>query len=85
MKIRIYKPLTHNRVQLTPGPEGIEIDATAPEVEFLRERGVLDPPTDENRTTILAPKRRQSFAIPEAAYGNDLDQDTSAETKRTSI
>lgn len=35
MKVRIYKPHTHAGVRYEPGPEGLEIDIPAHDVEFL--------------------------------------------------
>lgn len=44
MKVRIYKPHTHDGVDYVPGPEGIEIDVESHDADFLKKHGVLDKP-----------------------------------------
>lgn len=43
-KVRIFKPHTHAGKRYTPGPEGVEIEVGAHDVEFLKRAGVLDNP-----------------------------------------
>lgn len=80
MKVRIYKPHTHAGVALTPGADGIDIEVTAPEADFLRAKGLLQPPP--GKPSVRA-QRAPINASPEVASGNDPDK-TPAETKRTS-
>lgn len=42
-EVTIYQPHTHAGKKLTPGPDGIRINVTAAEREFLQQRGVLTP------------------------------------------
>lgn len=44
MKVRIFKSHTHDDIDHVPGPDGIEIEVTPPEAEFLKQHGVLDKP-----------------------------------------
>lgn len=55
MKVRIFKPHTHNRVVHRPDALGIELDVTAPEAAFLKQHGVLDPPKRGKAVAAPAP------------------------------
>lgn len=45
MKVRIYHPHTHAGETLQPGPEGIELDVSPQDAEFMKDAGVLDRPS----------------------------------------
>jgi hypothetical protein len=55
MKVRIYKPHTHNRVRLVPGPAGIAIDVSLADATFLKQHGVLDPPKRAPAPAVATP------------------------------
>lgn len=52
MKVRLYKPHTHDGLQFTPPPEGMDVDLPADAVRWLRENtAALTAPPAAARTT----------------------------------
>lgn len=43
-RLYIYAPHTHAGVRYDPPPEGVEIEVSAQDAEFLRELGKTTPP-----------------------------------------
>lgn len=43
-KVRIYKQHTHAGIKYTPGPDGIDIEVSDTDADFLKKAGVLDKP-----------------------------------------
>lgn len=60
MKVRIYKPHTHAGVRYEPGPEGLEIDIPAHDVEYLNKHtDVCKKPASEKPASDQAVFARQ--------------------------
>ncbi|GAB3755181.1 hypothetical protein [Lysobacter olei] len=52
MKVRIYRPHTHQRVAYEPGPDGIVLEVSATDAAFLNRLGTLDPPRRAARPVV---------------------------------